>query len=521
MVGQRGAAATAAGSAVEQLKTITVLSTRIDWPGSGGDSLDPEALRILQTRASAAVVSILSRHEAIAERLPSGRVLGFFGVPVVHEDDPIRAARAALEIRDTIAALDEELCREARIRVAARIGIDSGEVIVGEARLPVGSAVAAAEALADRAATGTILVGDGTARLTAASFQTDEAPSAGELPGRQLLAMTAEASLAQIRDRCFVGRDTELEGLRQAFLVAVRERLPQLVTVFGEAGIGKSRLAREFTASVSSEAIALAGRCLPYGDGITYWPLTEIVRHADEAIAAGGIAQLLQDEPDASLISDRLARGIGMGQKQTTAEETAWAARRFFQVLAHRRPLVLLFEDLHWAEPGLLDLIEHVADRAVDAPILLLCLARPQLLDDRASWGAGRRNAITLWLDSLSGAESDALLAGLSGQSGLTAQTRARVKAVAEGNPLFLEQSAAMFAESGPADDLAVPPSIQALLVARLERLGPGERAVIECASIAGRDFWHGSVARAPPDGGSRACSEAPIDTRAKGADPT
>ena len=230
----------------------------------------------------------------------------------------------------------------------------------------------------------------------------------------------------------------------------------------------------------------------------------EIVHQVDEVV--GGIDELLSEEPDAGLISDRLVRGIGTSQNRpATAEETAWAARRLFQVLARRQALVLLFEDLHWAEPGLLDMIEHVADRAVDAPILLLCLARPQLLDDRISWGAGRRNAVTSWLDPLSSADSDALLDGLSTNPGLTAQTRARVKAVAEGNPLFLEQSAAMLAETGHTADLVVPPTIQALLLARLERLGPGERAVVECASIGGRDFWHGSVAALLPEGAREA----------------
>ena len=271
-----------------------------------------------------------------------------------------------------------------------------------------------------------------------------------------------------------VGRETELRRLRDAFAQAVHDRSCQLFTVLGSAGVGKSRLAAEFLAGI--EARVVRGRCLSYGEGITYWPVVEIVKQLD-ALPEGDAAVPLR-----SL--------LGETESATSAEEIAWGFRKLIEQEAQERPLVCVLDDLHWAEETLLDLVEHVADLSRDAPILLLCMARPELLEKRPAWGGGKWNSTTVLLEPLDAAETERLLDELGGvEPGL----RERIATAAEGNPLFLEEMLALVRASGDGE-ISVPPTIQALLAARLDQLDPAERAVLERGSVEGRVFHQSAV---------------------------
>jgi tetratricopeptide (TPR) repeat protein len=260
--------------------------------------------------------------------------------------------------------------------------------------------------------------------------------------------------------------------------------------VSGAPGIGKSRLATELAAAIAGEATVLSGRCLSYGDAITYWPLRELVAQAAGGESPAELEALLAGEDDAALVAERLASAIGAADTATSAEDILWAARRLVETLARRRPLVLVVDDVHWAEEGLLDLIQHVVDRASDAPALVVALTRPELFEARPAWAEE-----ALELEPLAEAEADELLAALAAGAALAPETLERVREAAEGNPLFLEQLVAHVLElGGLVEETPLPPTIQALLTARLERLGPGERAVLDAAAVIGRDFWDGAV---------------------------
>ncbi|MDQ3992756.1 MAG: AAA family ATPase, partial [Actinomycetota bacterium] len=287
-------------------------------------------------------------------------------------------------------------------------------------------------------------------------------------------------------DAPFVGRREELAQLAAVFERAARAQAAQRVTVLGAPGMGKSRLARELVQHVAGEARVVVGRCLAYGEGITYWPLAEIVR-ATAGVQRDAIAEVAGDE----LVADRIAAAIGVGGVAGTKEETQWAARRYLEALASERSLLVVLDDLHWAEPTFLDLVEYVADFAA-APILLLCTARAELLDARPAWTSPRPNAVALVLEPLS-AEEAATLAG-----DLDEDTRRRILDVAEGNPLFVEQLVALRAEGD--GDLDIPLTLQALLAARIDSLTPPERIVVERASVEGRLFHRGSVVELAPD---------------------
>jgi predicted ATPase len=280
----------------------------------------------------------------------------------------------------------------------------------------------------------------------------------------------------------YVGRAPELKVLRAALARAIDEPSCQLVTVVGPPGIGKSRIARELI-QMEDEARVVVGQCVPYGEGITYLPLAEMIRQL------GPFDEVLTGDIDSELIAARIAGATGAGAAAGHPEETAWAFRKLFEALARERPLVALLDDIHWAEPTLLDLIEYVAGFSTGAPILLLCLARTDLFDERPSWTAPRRNTTIIPLEPLSVGETETLVERLRD---LPQEQRRRVIEVAEGNPLFVEQLLAMQADSK--GELAVPPSIQALLAARIDNLDADERAVVEAAAVEGRTFQRGAV---------------------------
>lgn len=489
----------------ETRKTVTVVvSDAVD--AAGFARLDPEALRRIGERYLQTAARVFERHGGTVESFLGNQLMAVFGIPALHEDDALRAVRAALELTGALPRLNERFERDFGVRLAVRTGIQTGEVVTGEpaaGRRPVvGEAATVAGRLQDAADPGEILLGDETRRLVGEAVRVEPTERPGQDTVWHLLELVPEAPTGSRRfDAPLVGRGHELAQLRQAFERAVEERTLYLFTVLGSAGIGKSRLAHEFTAPLADEATVLSGRCLSYGEGITFWPLKEIVRQAVGEDARGQIRELLRLEADAELISDRIAAAIGLADFSGAPEELFWAFRKLLEALARSRPLVVVLEDLHWAEPIFLDLVDYLANFTRGAPILILCLARLELLEGRPTWSVGTPNAASILLGPLGEDESEALMDNLPGGLALTRSTRSRIAETAEGNPLFLEQ---LFARHGEervsGGELALPPTIQALLAARLDRLGPGERAVLERASVVGREFSWSAVVDLLPE---------------------
>ena len=453
-----------------QRKTVTVVFCDVTGSTALGESTDPEALRALLARYFERMKGIVESHGGSVEKFIGDAVMAVFGVPAAHEDDALRACRAAVEMRDAFPELG----------IAGRIGVNTGEVVTGtEERLATGDAVNIAARLEQAAQPGEVLIGDETLGLVRTVAEVGDERrlelkgKTDEVPAWPLLAITGEV------ERRFatpmVGRETELRRLRDAFQQDVHDRSCQLFTVLGSAGVGKSRLAAEFLGDVDARVVR--GRCLSYGEGITYWPAVEILKQLG-TLPEGDAARPLR-----SLL----------GEAEITAQagEIAWGFRKLLEQEAQEQPLVCVLDDLHWAEETLLDLVEHVADLSRDAPLLLLCMARPELLERRPSWGGGKWNATTVLLEPLDAAQTERLITELGGvDKGL----KERILQVAEGNPLFLEEITALVRDSGGAE-VEVPATIQALLAARLDQLDPAERSVLERGSVEGRTFHRGAVA--------------------------
>ncbi|MHB8642235.1 MAG: adenylate/guanylate cyclase domain-containing protein [Gaiellaceae bacterium] len=463
----------------EQRKTVTVLFCDVTGSTALGESVDPETLRGLLARYFERMKAIVESHGGTVEKFIGDAVMAVFGVPVLHEDDALRAVRAAVEMRDALPELG----------VQARIGVNTGEVVTGTTeRLATGDAVNVAARLEQAAAPGEVLVGDETLKLVRAAVAVESVEPL-ELKGKRghvnawrLLALRDSALWHA--SSTFVGRDEEIDVLRDAQERSVRERQCVLFTLLGTAGVGKSRLLDEFLGAIDG-ARAVRGRCLSYGEGITYYPVVEVLK------------QLLGAEPDTTLgelVADDAAadalRQILAGGGTATPQETAWAFRKLLETVARQQPLVVVFDDIHWGEPTFLDLIEHVADLSRDAPILLLCVARPELLERRPGWAGGKLNATTTLLEPLAADETDALLDALGA---VDTELRDRIRAAADGNPLFVEEMVAMVRESG-GRDVVVPPTIHALLAARLDQLPNEERLVLERGSVEGKEFHRGGV---------------------------
>ena len=495
----------------EVRKTVTVVFIDLASSTTLGTQLDPEPLRRVMSRYFETIAEALERHGGTVEKFIGDAVMAVFGIPAVHEDDALRAVRAVADVRVALDELNGELGRERGIRLEVRTGVNTGEVVAGDPAtgrtLVTGDAVNVAARLEQAAEPGQILLGEGTRRLVRDAVRLEPAAAVvvaehDPVPVWRLVEVLDRAEgVARRLDSPLVGRSGELVQLQHAYERAIEERTVYLFTLLGPAGIGKSRLAAEFGAADSSSARMLAGRALPYGEGITFWPLAEIVRELGGYEPHASFSRLLEGEEDGGAIAERIAAAIGRSDAPGTTEETFWAARKLFEALARERPLVVVLEDMHWAEPTFLDLIEHVAEWSRDASILLLCLARPELLEVRPAWGGGKRNATSILLEPLSAGDSETLIENLRGGVDLPGPTRARLAASAEGNPLFVEQLLAMLAEDGDSDGkLEVPPTIQAVLAARLDHLAPSERAVIERASVVGARFWTGAVAGLTPD---------------------
>ena len=471
------------GTAREVRKTVTVLVAAVESAGDA-ESLDPEAQRRLTSRAFAEIGAVVEQHGGTVETLAGDSLTAVFGVPVVHEDDALRAVLAATELGE---------------RLALRLGVSTGEVITGGrgSELPsTGRPITAAARLAQSTRPGEVLIDEATQRRVNDAVQVE---SGGD--GLRVVAVRKDPVAPGSRfDTPMVGRGRERRRLRDVFDQAVVDSSCQLFTILGVAGVGKSRLVQEFLAELGDRATVVRGRCLPYGEGITYFPLLEAVKESagleDVDSREQGVAKivtLLDDRDGAQLVARRVGELVGLAEIEpgAGAHESFSAVRSLFESMARRTPLVVVFDDIHWGQATFLELVEHLGDWTRDAPLLVVCMARPELLDVRPDWSGGKLNSTTVLLEPLSDAESAQLVDNLVRADGLGQETRQRIVAAAEGNPLFAEEMFALVLEGGQAhDELAVPPTIQALLAARLDLLGEDERAVIELAAVQGKEFW-------------------------------
>jgi class 3 adenylate cyclase/tetratricopeptide (TPR) repeat protein len=531
-----GAALGAEGAgerAHETRRRVTVLFSDVAGSTVIGEKLDPEALREVMQRYFDAMRVVIERHEGTVEKFIGDAVMAVFGIPQLHEDDALRAVRAAFEMQAALATLNRDIKDRWGVEIAIRTGINTGEVVAGDATtqqsLATGDVVNTAARLEQAAGAGEVLIGPATYRLVRHAV-TVEAAQPLDLKGKAdaVLArrvVTVDSTVgAQARrmDSPMVGRDRQVRLLTDAAERARDDRAPQLVTVLGLAGVGKSRLVHEFLGRVRGEAMVIRGRCLSYGDGITYWPLAEALRPVagiepadtpEQAVER--LAALLDGAPQARVVAERVAGAIGLASDSAASggQETFWAIRRLFETLARRQPLVAVFDDVQWGTPTFLDLLEHITDWSRDAPILLLAIARPELLEARQTWGGGKMNATTLLLEPLDDAAVQQVLANLVGRQPLPEELARKIEEAAEGNPFFVEELLSMLVDDGileqdgdayrvtrtPAE-IAVPPTVELLLAARLDHLPPEERDVLGRAAVVGKRFGASEVAQLSPE---------------------
>jgi class 3 adenylate cyclase/tetratricopeptide (TPR) repeat protein len=457
----------------ETRKIVTAMFCDVAGSTSLGEELDPEVLRGVVSRYFAEMRRTIERHGGTVDKFIGDAVMAVFGIPRVSEDDALRAVRAAAEIRERMPAIAQEV----GVTLRWRTGVNTGLVLMGEGdNLAIGDALNVAARLEQAAEPGEILIGAETLSMTRDAVEVERLQplevkgKSAPLPAFRLIGVDPAApGVARRLDARLVGRERELRLLREAWDRTVAESGCHLFTLLGAAGVGKSRLVAELISGVGDRGVVLRGRCLPYGEGITFWPLLE-------ALAPVG-------EPRAEVLEMLKAGGV------ETPEELFWEVRRLLESLASERPVILDVDDLQWGESMLLDLLEHIVDLSRGTPILVVCSARPELLDERGSWAGGKLNATTILLEPLGPDECNALLARFEDR--LDPETRGRVIAVSEGNPLFLEELAAFAAESGT---VATPPTVRALLAARLERLPVEERVILELGAVEGEVFHRSAL---------------------------
>src|SRR5215210_2126231 len=458
---------------------------------------DPEVTRRRVTTFFDGVQRCIENHGGTVEKFAGDAVMAAFGIPRAHEDDAERAVRAGFGIFDHVRDLALE----------ARVGIESGEVVVDEtdSTFATGEAVNVAARLQQAAGPGEILIGEAAHRLTQGRVKAEKVGPL-ELRGfrrpipayRAIAAIDGPQPLPEI-SAPFVGREEELELLENTLSRTLRARRPHVFTVYGEPGVGKSRLIREFLAGVEGTTI-LTGRALPYGEGITYWPLAEMVKSAagitdDDPMetAKEKLIECCGDEAIAELLG--LASGVLEAVEGERGQpEIAWAAREFVDELADVQPLIMVFEDIHWAEEPLLELIDHLAQWVRERALLILCLARPELLDVRPGWGGGRVRSTAIELEPLAREESEQLAEALLAEHDVSNKVRGRLLDQAEGNPLFVEETVRMLLEEGGDEGDRIPDSLQALISARIDRLPAGEKIILQRGSVIGRVFWAGAI---------------------------
>ena len=459
-------------------RLVTILFVDVVESMALAEVLDPEALAAVLRRYFETVSAAITRHGGTVEKYAGDAVMAVFGIPVSHEDDPLRAARAALDVRTGIAAFNEQLVREHGIGFEVRVAFEAGEVVAtpteARQRLVTGEAVGIASRLEQAAGSEEILVGELAGRLIDHAAVLDPLGPL-EIRGKRepvhvyrLVELAPVAPAFEARtDAPLVGRKRELAALRRVLKRAADDGAARAAVVIGPPGVGKSRLVAELTRRAKG-VTTLWGRCLSYGEGITYWPVRELVGQAPDSDEREAVIAALDAETP------------------PPAPEIAWLFRRFCEALAHERQLVLVFDDVHWAEPTLLELVEHLVDKGAE-PISVLCIAREDFAQELSEFLGDRDDTARIVLDALSADDAEALVDGLGGAA-LESDQRERIVSAAEGNPFFLEQLLALALEGGLVER-QLPETVQALLAARLDRLGPGERAVLERGAVIGKEF--------------------------------
>lgn len=518
-------------SGSETRKIVTVLFCDLVGSTPLGEHLDPESLREVLDLYFQRMATVVERHGGVVETYIGDAIMAAFGIPEVHEDDALRAVRAAWEMRETLEGINVEVERYWGVRLANRTGVNTGEVVIGvptvQERIATGDAVNVAARLEQAAPPGEILIGETTYRLSRSALQVEpleplslKGKSAPVRAFRVKSLARFAASNAPRLEVPLVGRGHELDRLSATFEEVLDAGRSRLVTVTGPAGTGKTRLVAEFLGTLGQRAAVLRSRCLSYGQGITFWPVAEMIREAAGVTeretreeAGAKVRSLAGSGPDSAPIAERLAAVVGLSDASFPVEETFWAVRSLLEALAQIRPVVAVIDDLHWAEPTLLDLIEHVIDVGSHAPVLFVCPARPELFERRGDWGRRREHAVGIEVDPLASAESERLVDALLGSS-VAEEIRTRIMAAAEGNPLFIQELVGMLVEDGliqqeagswiPAGDLSatsIPPTIHGLLAARLDALLSSLRSVLERGSVVGRIFSSGAVRELSPEG--------------------
>lgn len=501
----------------EERKTVTIVFTDLVGSTALAEAVDSEALREVMARYYEAMTRVLQRHGGTIAKFIGDAVMAVFGLPKLHEDDALRAVRAASEMQVALERLNADLQARYGIALAVRTGVNTGEVVVGDAKaqegLVIGDAVNVAARLEQMAGRMEILIGDTTHRLVRDAVDAERVDvelkgKSQPLTAHRLIRVHGEEGVARRQDAPMVGRESELALLTAAYRDAVDHGGARAVTILGEAGAGKSRLIHEFVSGLDGEAHVLRGRCLHYGEGITFWPIVEVVRGAtgimpettgDQALV------LLRESIDDPMIVDRLAATIGLVDATFPIGELFWATRAFLEGLATERPVIVVIDDIHWAEETFIELLEHLTDSTEVGPIVLLATSRHDLLEERPAWGTGpRRERIVL--EPLSVLESEQVVNNLL-DAALEPAVRSRIVKAADGNPLYVEQLLSSLIDDGLLElqgdrwvptrdlgDLRAPPSIHALLAARLDRLDRDERAVVEPASVVGFEFAQSAV---------------------------
>ena len=518
----------AAGPRRDVRKTVSIVFCDLKGSTDLGERLDSESLREMLVLYFEEMRTILERHGGMVEKYIGDAVMAVFGLPKLHEDDALRAVRAAVEMQDALHSLNDDLERRWGLRLANRTGVNTGEVVAGDVslgqRLVTGDAVNVAARLEQAAPERQVLIGASTYELVRNAVKVEELEplllkgKKEPVAAYRVISVTDGEGVARRTDTLLVGRGHELDQMSARFRRVVDEGVSEAVTLVGQAGIGKSRLVAEFLRRTGDQATSLTGKCLPYGDGITFWPFVEIAKQAagiqpedDQLTALGRLASLIGDA-DLDVLA-RVAGVIGLTRTTVSVDETIWAARKLIEIIARPRPLILIFEDIHWAEPTFLDLIEHLTD-TTSAPLFVLATARDELLVERPEWMEKRANTERVTLGPLSAEESAEVIANLLGSVMIPSELRSRIVDASGGNAFFVEQMLSMLQDDGvlervnqgvwnpkaELERLAVPASISALLSARLDRLSAEEQSVVQRGSVIGQFFNRQAVLTLSPE---------------------
>ena len=517
-------ASLAATIARESRRTVTIVFAMPKVHALSGGQPSSQTMRDVMSRYFEAMRSALERHGGTVEKFIGDAVMAVFGLPVRHEDDAVRAIRAAADMQAALDLLNPSFRTDHELELSNHIGVNSGEVIAGDAstaqRLVTGDAVNTAARLEQAASGGEIVLGDLTYRLAREQIEVEfMSPltlkgKAEPVPAYRLIRVTAQTEAAKGQGTPFVGREAEMTRLSGGLNDAIESRHARLVAVVGDAGVGKSRLIREFATAAEDRARLVRGRCLPYGEGITFWPLAEVIREAagitnedSPRVATRRIDRLLEHAgvADREAIVERVAAAINLTPTQFPVAELMWGGRRLLETLAAARPLVMLVDDLHWAESTFLEFLDHLLETVENASLLILGSARHEIAERHAEWTAGHQSML-ISLQPLSESDAGRIVEELLGS--LEPSVQSRIATAAEGNPLYVEQIVSMLLETGAiergaagwvarqgSDQLQIPPTVQALVAARLDALQAEERAVVDPASVIGLSFPMDAVA--------------------------